>query len=48
MTHDDVIFRMRVALFAHAERVGVTRACRDFGGPPLDVLPVATASAAVG
>ena len=31
MTHDDVIFRMRVALFAHAERVGVTRACLDFG-----------------
>lgn len=31
MVHDDVIFRLRVALFAHAERVGVSQACRDFG-----------------
>lgn len=31
MSNDDVIFRMRVALFAHAERVGVSQACRDFG-----------------
>jgi len=29
--HDDLIFRVRVALFAHAERVGVSQACRDFG-----------------
>lgn len=31
MSNDDLIFRMRVALFAHAERVGVSQACRDFG-----------------
>jgi hypothetical protein len=31
MNHDDLIYRNRVALFAHAERVGVSQACRDFG-----------------
>lgn len=31
MNHDDLIFRNRVALFAHAQRVGVSQACLDFG-----------------
>lgn len=31
MDHDDVVFRFRVALFAQAARVGVSRACREFG-----------------
>lgn len=31
MSHDDVIHRFRVALFARAREVGVSRACREFG-----------------
>ena len=30
MTKDDRFYLHRVALFAHAQRVGVTQACRDF------------------
>lgn len=31
MSHDDVIHRFRLALFARAGEVGVTQACREFG-----------------
>ena len=31
MTNDDLIFRHRVRLFARAQEVGVTRACRELG-----------------
>lgn len=31
MTKDDRFYLTRVALFGHAQRVGVSRACRDFG-----------------
>jgi len=31
MSHDEVLHRFRVALFARAQQVGVSRACREFG-----------------
>lgn len=31
MSHDDLLFHFRVALFAHAAKVGVSQACREFG-----------------
>jgi len=31
MSHDDVLHRFRVALFARAREVGVSQACREFG-----------------
>lgn len=40
MTNDDVIFRHRLPLFARAGEVGVRRACREAGLPPLDLLPL--------
>ncbi len=31
MSNDDIIYRFRVALFARAQAVGVSQACREFG-----------------
>jgi hypothetical protein len=30
MSNDDIIYRFRVALFARAQEVGVSQACREF------------------
>jgi hypothetical protein len=41
MNHADLIFRMRVALLAHVERVGASQACLDLQRSRLNVLSLA-------